>query len=177
MFSGQVASTISYYIGQLGLELPLLLYHPVISSVAFLYALYLASSIAVCRWRRYASWNATWAPCAHRVRGGEKRGRCLQCGELENLRRQEAESHLAEHLLRIEFSRRAGDLAHAQYVRRNELAKRSAEMHDQEIARLKDSYVPKIEELRTIGSKRFEDTIATMFRRLGYKVEQTPLYQ
>jgi hypothetical protein len=47
-------------------------------------------------------------------------------------------------------------------------------MHDLEIGRLKDSHVPKIDELRAVGSKRFEDIMAAMFERLGYQVEQTP---
>jgi hypothetical protein len=47
-------------------------------------------------------------------------------------------------------------------------------MHELETARLKDSYVPKIAELRALGSKRFEDAMAAMFQRFGYKVEQTP---
>ena len=174
MFSDWVESTISHYFAQLGNELPFFLRHPFLWGAASLYALYFMGSMAIALWRRYASWIETWVRCEHGVRGGKKRGRCPRCRQHEVFRRQEAESHLAEHLLRIEFSRRAGDLAHAQYLRRAELTARSVAMHDLEIARLKDSYVPKIDELRALGSKRFEDNMAAMFQRLGYQVEQTP---
>ena len=174
MYLDWAVRTAADFLEQLGNEFPIALEHPFLSGAGFIYSLYLVGWGAIVLWRHYAQWIETWRRCEHGVRGGKNRGRCLCCREIEDFRRQEAESHLAEHLLQIEFSRRAGDLAHAQYLRQTELARRSAEMHDLETARLKDSYVPKIDELRALGSQRFEDAMAAMFKRLGYKVEQTP---
>ena len=165
---------IAFYIFGLAKLVPERLPYPFVSGIALISSVYWTGFLAVSLWRRWSVWVGSWQACEHGVRGGKKRRRCLRCRQHEDFRRQEAESHLAEHLLRIEFSKRAGDLAHAQYLRRAELTTRSVAMRDLEIARLKNSYVPKIDELRAIGSKRFEDAMAAMFQRLGYQVEQTP---
>jgi hypothetical protein len=43
-----------------------------------------------------------------------------------------------------------------------------------ETTRLAKSIVPSLAELRSLSPQRFEDEMASLFGRLGYKVEQTP---
>ncbi len=48
------------------------------------------------------------------------------------------------------------------------------ELAKAELARIIKLYVPTLDELRGLTSQAFEDAMASLFGRLGYKVEQTP---
>ena len=149
---------IAFYILGLAKLVPERLQYPFVSGIALISIVYWTGFLAVSLWRRCSVWVGSWQACEHGVRGGKKRGRCLRCRQHEDFRRQEAETHLAEHLLRIEFSRRAGDLAHAQYLRRAELITRSVAMRDLvvKIKRKSPEHLPQFQGVARLaaGSKR-----------------------
>ncbi|MDE3016477.1 MAG: restriction endonuclease, partial [Pseudomonadota bacterium] len=95
-------------------------------------------------------------PCPHGVTGGKTRNLCSKCKH-EKIIAEE------EYRKRMEAEQQARDLRNA-----------AAELRNNEAARLAKSIVLSLEELRHLSPQQFEDEIAKMFERLGYKVEQTP---
>lgn len=154
---------IAYALLGLRRAFPLNLQYPFLQGAALVAAVYWSSFLAVGLWRRYVAWRESWKPCEHGVPGGRMRRRCQRCEEIDAI---------AESAARA--TREAAELAKAKLLRRKELETRARELADRESARLVGLYVPKLEELRGLSPQKFEDTIAAMFQRLGYDVEQTP---
>jgi HJR/Mrr/RecB family endonuclease len=97
-----------------------------------------------------------WASCPHGVRGGKQQNLCAACAK---------EKRLAEETARRQQEGQA---------RQRQINAAAAELKGQETARLHQSILLTLDELRRLTPQRFEDEIAMMFRRLGYQVEQTP---
>lgn len=106
---------------------------------------------------RFAGWRASREPCPHGIRGAHLRLElCSKCAEAKQ---------------RDEFERHKRAEAQAKQARIQSAAK---ELKASEAARLLKSFVPSLADLRRLSPQRFEDEIASMFERLGYKVKQTP---
>ena len=97
--------------------------------------------------------------CAHGVRAGT-RGRCRTCNR-------DAE------LLRAE-TQRQHEVELYEYERRKQISSEAKQVRDQEIKRLSQGWVSLAESYFDMTPQQFETAIAEVFRRLGYKVEQTP---
>lgn len=97
-----------------------------------------------------------WAPCPHGVRGGDQQSLCATCVEAKRLADESAKRQQEEQ------------------ARRRQIDASAVDLKRRETARLKQSISLTLDELRGLTPQRFEDEIASMFRRLGYQVEQTP---
>lgn len=93
--------------------------------------------------------------CSHGVRRG-KDGGCTDCVA-------EEERRLAE-----------WKASQAVYERKQTIKKEAAALRNAELRALTTKWLSKSELYRQITSQRFEDSIAVLFRQLGYEVKQTP---
>lgn len=137
--------------------------YPFLFGVGLLSTVYWTGFLAVSLWRRCRVWVGSWRVCEHGIRGGKLRRRCPKCLALKAVQEELEED-----------AREAAELARAEQLRRTELATRAEEMAKREAARLSETYVPTMAQLRNLSPNEFEDTIAAMFERLGFEVEQTP---
>lgn len=92
--------------------------------------------------------------CAHGVRG-----QCAKCDD-EKAAEQRAERVAAEAAQRRQLV--------------DSLRPAREQLESVEVARLRETIVPSIAELRKLSPYQFEDEMARVFERLGYSVEQTP---
>jgi restriction system protein len=120
-------------------------------------ALIAVTSVAIAHAvRRYSQWRTDQERCPHGVPGGFHLERCADCIA--------DKKHKEEATLRkiAEQARQALIGADADRLRVSERT------------RLVKSIVPTLDELRHLSPQRFEDEMASLFARLGYKVQQTP---
>jgi DNA-directed RNA polymerase subunit RPC12/RpoP/xanthosine utilization system XapX-like protein len=151
-----LASVFSFWIGAvllalLGVRSP----NFIVTAVVGLVGLILFSVLGEVfgRLRRF---HASWESCRHGIRGGSARGLCKACIA-------EASQREAQWLRQKEEEQR-----------REVLREIANKMRAAELTRLLASVVPSLTELRALTPSRFEDEVARMFERLGYRVEQTP---
>jgi HJR/Mrr/RecB family endonuclease len=97
-----------------------------------------------------------WKSCPHGILGGEVQGRCKACADAKKV---------AEDKYRIQSEREE---------KKRTIQSSANELRNSELARLARVILPNLDELRKLTSQSFEDEIATMFKRLGYTVKQTP---
>jgi hypothetical protein len=154
---------IAFYVFGLAKLFPESLQYPFLSGVALISIVYWTGFLAVSLWRRCSVWVGSWQACEHAIRGGKLRRRCPRCLALKAVQEELEED-----------AREAAELARAEQLRRMELATRAEEMAKREAARLSETYVPTIAQLRNLSPNEFEDAMAAMFERLGFDVEQTP---
>jgi HJR/Mrr/RecB family endonuclease len=105
---------------------------------------------------RITDWRANREPCPHGIKGGLRLELCSTCIEAKQ---------------RAEYEQQKRIEAQAEQAHIRLAAK---ELTESETARLAKSIVPSLDDLRRISPQRFEDEIACLFERLGYKVQQTP---
>jgi hypothetical protein len=106
-------------------------------------------------------------PCAHGVSGPFAQAHCPKCAD-ERRAEEERVRRAAE--AAAEAARRAAEADQ----RRREIAASAKRLKSEEALRFEQAIVPSIAELRRLSPQQFEDTIASMFERLGYAVRQTP---
>jgi hypothetical protein len=115
----------------------------------------------------FPEWLQKLAFCPHGVLAGKYRSRCERCvreqKEIEEKHRREQE--LLERQQRIERERQE---------REQRIDAAAASLQRRERLRLATSLIPSIEELRRLSWQQFENEVAGMFERMGYKVQQTP---
>jgi hypothetical protein len=112
--------------------------------------------IAATAYSRFSTWRKNRTLCTHGVANGESQNRCKEC--------------LREKREIEENNRRSREAAEKQQRIKTE----AEQLRSAEQARLAKSIVPSLDELRNLSWQQFEDEIARMFERFGYKVEQTP---
>jgi len=100
--------------------------------------------------------QAQWRHCEHGVPGGTAQNLCQICEE-EKIAR---ENIYQKNIQNKENQKNIDNQYNA--------------LREAEAKRLSNYVLPNLEELRQLTPHRFEDEIASMFRRLGYIVEQTP---
>ena len=129
---------------------------------AILFGLYLVHRIikfilgVVCS---IASWREQIKPCSHGVKAG-RAGACDRCKDER------------EHQVQIE---RLLNAERQKLIETKREIKRQAQiLHEQELARLSQSWLSNAQSYYSMSSQRFEDAIAELFRKLGYEVKQTP---
>jgi hypothetical protein len=101
---------------------------------------------------RVSEWRKSWVACPHNIPGGALHKRCVECG--------------------IEHAR--AEVEREQALRTAQIRYEADSLRQWEAVRLGTLIVPTMEELRLLTPPQFEDQIASMFRRMGYSVEQTP---
>jgi hypothetical protein len=115
----------------------------------------------------FPEWLQKLAFCPHGVLAGKYRSRCERCvreqKEIEEKHRREQE--LLERQQRIERERQE---------REQRIDAAAASLQRRERLRLATSLIPSIEELQRLSWQQFENEVAGMFERMGYKVQQTP---
>ena len=94
--------------------------------------------------------------CAHGIAGGTTRDRCMTC-RLERIKREQAEA------------KREAEQAAKQRIKEAAL-----KLSKQELGRIAKLKLQRLENLTSLTPQQFEDTIAELFRDLGYSVQQTP---
>lgn len=104
----------------------------------------------------FAKWKADRQRCPHGIKGGLVLQRCAKC--------------LAE---KRDNERHAELLAEAE-TKRKRIRIDAANLRQTEAARLKKVIRLTLAELQGLSPGRFEDEMASMFKRLGYIVQQTP---
>lgn len=155
--------TISFYVFGLAKLFPETFQYPFLSGIALLSIVYWTGFLAVGLWLRCSVWVGSWQTCEHGVRGGKLRRRCPRCLALKAVQEELEEAE-----------REAAELARAEQLRRMELATRAEGTANREIARLRETYVPTLAQLRNLSPNEFEDITAGMLDRLEFDVAQTP---
>ncbi|MFI5330121.1 MAG: restriction endonuclease [Desulfobaccales bacterium] len=97
-----------------------------------------------------------WKRCPHSVIGGISQGLCTACTEKK-------EAIEAKYLEQRKIKEQQ------QSIRTS-----ANELRNSELIRLSKTILPSLDELRELTPQRFEDEIASMFKRLDYNVRQTP---
>lgn len=124
---------------------------------AFCLCLFIIYFVFIKAWRhRRHEQHESKEPCLHGIPGGKTRDRCVVCvreHEEENSRREQKEQ---EHQKLQRIKETADALRH------------------EEFKRLAKDRVSRIDFLMSGTPRQFEDTVATMFEKLGYSVKQTP---
>jgi restriction system protein len=94
-------------------------------------------------------------PCPHGIKGGV-RGSCEDCA-------------LIARVSQLEMQARSEQLERKEAIRESAMALRA-----REIRRLSAAWITQADSYFAMTPRQFEDSIAELFRRLGYAVEQTP---
>jgi Restriction endonuclease/Topoisomerase DNA binding C4 zinc finger len=93
-------------------------------------------------------WQANREPCPHGIKGGLRLEKCARCVEAK---RREDDAEIEQARIRLA----------------------AEELQRSEAARLSNSIIPSLADLRRLSPQRFEDEVARLFERLGYDVQQT----
>ena len=96
------------------------------------------------------------AVCPHGVSGGENFNLCDLCRQVKEKAAKQLEHERAER------------------ERKADIQKRAMSLYSAEVEKFKKEQLKKLDYLVTITPEEFEDYIALLFSKLGYKVEQTP---
>ncbi|MDA2913303.1 restriction endonuclease [Acidobacteriia bacterium AH_259_A11_L15] len=102
-----------------------------------------------------AKWKESRRPCVHGFRGGLRRG-CEAC---------QAEQ------MRIQRQREA-ELG--RWKQKEIIKKQASKLRDEEIERLSKAWLSSTESYEALTPREFENAVSEIFRKLGYKVKQTP---
>ena len=94
--------------------------------------------------------------CAHGITGGLTRDRCMTC-RLERIRREQAKAE-----------------RQAEQAEKQRIQEAALKLSKQELERISKKKLQRLGGLTSLTPQKFEDTIAELFRDLGYSVQQTP---
>ena len=123
-------------------------------------------TVAGLRWVKFRR-----VPCPHRVPGGITSSKCPKC--LEYQRQQEALAARQEALAAQRARNRERDRIQ-QEVQRARIRERAQKLRDEEFQRLADQIRRDYKRLLEITPRDFEILVSSLFRKMGYFVQQTP---
>jgi len=122
---------------------------------AILIGLFVSFGAVIAGTESLKRWLQTRSPCAHGTKGGEY-GSCETCAINQRLLQQQAQAEAARH------------------AREKEIREKALALRSKEIKRLSAAWLTQSNAYLSMTPRQFEDAIAELFRRLGYKVQQTP---
>jgi len=103
-----------------------------------------------------STWKENYAKCPHGIRGGLTQKQCPICVRDEEIKLEQIQRDFEEK------------------ERLSEIRANAKQLQLNEIRRLTEARLTKLEGLTSLSPQEFEDAVAAMYSKLGYEVSQTP---
>ena len=110
-----------------------------------------------------ASRAAGHQKCSHGVWGGKEARRCKKCTDVLDYQAKKA----------AEFNS-LSETQKAELAEKDRIWQLSLNTSNNERARLRDEYIPKMNDIYEMSAFQFEDFMAHIFEKMGYSFQQTP---
>lgn len=111
----------------------------------------------------WASRSAGHQKCVHGVWGGKEARRCKKCTDILDYQAKKA----------AEFDA-LSEAQKAELAEKDRISRLSSNMYYNELARLREEYIPHVNDIYEMSAFQFKDFMAHIFEKMGYSVQKTP---